>query len=206
MPSTHHLKITLKNTRPVISREVLVPSDLRFDRLHQVIQIVMGWEDCHLHQFTVGGLRDGLHIGIPDDSGMPGPQTLDEKRYTLEQIAPAKGAKFLYWYDFGDDWFHDITVKSIGEPKPGALEALCLKAAGACPPEDCGGPWGYARMLVVLADPAHEEYEELREWIGGDWDPGHYDILAVNQELTALARAWQRKPRKAKTKIKIKGS
>jgi hypothetical protein len=198
--SVHHLRITLKHTKPSIWRELLMPSDLRLDRLHDVLQIVMGWEDCHMHQFIVGGLRDGLHIGIPDDFGMPGPQTRDEKRYTLEQIAPAKGAKFLYWYDFGDDWFHDITVKAVGEYKPGTPGVLCLKGAGACPPEDCGGPWGHAHLIEVLADPAHEEYEELREWVGVRWDPAHYDMVAANNALAKLAPSWRKPVPKARTK------
>ncbi|MDB5973074.1 MAG: plasmid pRiA4b family protein [Hydrocarboniphaga sp.] len=195
MPATHHLKIVLKNTDPSIWRELAVPSDLRLDRLHDVIQIVMGWEDDHLHEFSNGVRGPGeLRFGIQDDEfddGL-GPALRDEKKGILSDFAPRKGSKFRYWYDFGDDWVHEITVKAIGAAEPGAPEAVCLKAAGACPPEDCGGPWGYMNLLTVLADPAHEEYEELREWVGSNWDPQRYDIVAANKALTKLAARWRR--------------
>jgi len=206
MPSVHHLKLTLKNIKPPIWREFLVPSDIRLDRLHEVIQIVMGWEDCHLHEFS-NGVRGpgGLIFGPPaepgfDLPGMGGPPIRAEKKATLLDLAPVKGSKFRYWYDFGDDWYHDAVVKAVAEPKPGVVVPLCIKAAGACPPEDCGGPWGYANLLAVLRDPKHEEYEELSEWVGDDWDPGHYDIAAVNEDLAALVAYWNKPPRKAKAR------
>ena len=201
MSAAHHLKIDLKGMRPPVSREILVPSDLRLDRLHQVIQIVMGWQDCHLHEFSNGVRGPGeLRFGPPqEDFGLAlGPPLADEKKARLLDLAPTKGSKFRYWYDFGDDWFHDLRVKAIGEPKPGTPELVCLKAVGACPPEDCGGPPGYSRLLAVLADPDDEEHEELLEWVGGSWDVNRYDIVAVNRTLAALAAHWRRPAHKAR--------
>lgn len=200
MPDTvHHLKIALKNVQPPIWREVLVPSDLRLDRLHHVIQIAMGWEDEHMHEFIVGSLRNGERFGqaLPDPFGFGAP-TRNETKFTLQQIAPSKGGKFLYWYDFGDDWYHEISVKAVLPATPDLPVPRCLKSAGGCPPEDCGGPWGYANLLAILAEPEHEEHEEMREWIGDDFDPARFDFEAVNRALATLANRWNRAPRKRK--------
>ncbi len=193
----HHLKITLKNVQPPIMREVLVPSGLRLDRLHAVIQIAMGWTDSHMHEFIVGTLRDGERFGTPDaDSFADGPPTRKETQFTLKQIAPAKGSKFLYWYDFGDDWHHEIGVKAVVAATPEWPHPACIKATRACPPEDCGGPWGYAKLLEVLADPRHEEHADMRDWIGDDFDPERIDFDAINEALATLAGRWNLKPRK----------
>jgi hypothetical protein len=195
----HHLKISLNYTP--VWREILVPSDLRLDRLHTVIQSVMGWDDCHLHEFSNGVRGPGeLRFGrpMPGDGFLladPGPPLRDERKATLMDLAPAKGSRFRYWYDFGDDWFHDVRVKDLAEAQPGAPSLRCLKAEGACPPEDCGGPPGYAHLLEVLRDPAHQEHEEVRDWIG-DWDAERYDIAAVNRQLAALLARWSRPARK----------
>lgn len=200
--SVHHLRIALKHVRPVVRRELLVPSDLRLDRLHQVIQIVMGWDDAHLHEFVAGSSRrDEVRFaarmpGFDEDFG--GPPSRDEKKSTLLNLAPAKGSKFRYSYDFGDGWDHEVTVLSIRTSEADVVVPLCVKASGACPPEDCGGPWGYANLLEVLGNPDHEDYEERREWIG-EFDPAHYDLDAANQELIRLAAKWQRTPRGRKT-------
>lgn len=193
----HHLTIVLKNLKPVIRREVLVPSDLRLDRLHQVIQVTMGWEDLHLHEIIVGSLRDGERYGTPmSDPFASGPATRNETKFTLRQIAPDKGGKFLYWYDFGDDWHHEASVKAVLVATPDQPVPYCLEASRACPPEDCGGPGGYANLLRILGDPKHEEHDDTRDWIGDGFDPEHVDIDAINKELAALARRWSRVPRK----------
>lgn len=199
MDTAHHLKIELENTHPAISRELLVPSDLRLDRLHEVIQIVMGWEDCHLHEFGNG--LDGpraLRFGLPEQGFDDDPAMRDERKATLAALAPVEGGTFVYWYDFGDDWFHRISVRAISPIEPGVKPLVCLKATGACPPEDCGGPWGYAHLLEVLADPTHEEHAEIVEWFGDDWDPQRCDMEAINTVLARLFTSWTRKPRKQK--------
>lgn len=193
MTTIHHLKITLKHLRPAIWREVQVPWDLRLDRLHRVIQAAMGREDCHQHEFSNGQRGIGeLCFGVPDpefDDGME-PRRRDERKASLSQLAPAKGSKFLNWYDVGDDWWHEVSVKAVAEPKPGVTLPCCVRAAGACPPEDCGGPGGYVALLEALQDPDHEEHESMCEWIGEDRDPNACDIDAVNQTPFAMGRRW----------------
>jgi hypothetical protein len=139
--STHHLRVTLLHVAPRVTRTLLVPSHLSLDRLHQVLQVAMGWGESHLHEYIVGTLRSGERYGPAQrdssfgfDNRAPRP----EKRFTLQQIAPRKGSKFLYWYDFGDDWYHDIVVSEIAAPEPGHAGSRCLEGQGACPPEDCG--------------------------------------------------------------------
>ena len=204
MDTAHHLKLKLQHTQPLITRELLVPSNLRLDRLHDVLQIVMGWEDGHLHEFNNGLRGPGeRRFGPPEDALnglMPGPS--DESKATLADLAPTKGDSFVYWYDFGDDWIHQIKVHAVITPEPDAALPVCLKAIGAGPPEDCGGPWGYAEMMEVLGDPKHEEYEAMREWVDDDWDPQRYDIDGVNQMLARLAASWKRAPRKPRRKAR----
>ena len=195
----HHLRITLEQVEPKVQREFMVPSGLRLDRLHTVIQVVMGWTDTHLHEFIVGTLRDGLRYGVPDPefAGIGiGPQTRKETGATLAQIAPAKGSAFRYWYDFGDDWMHQVKVKAIvPEEAIGSAVPFCVKGRGACPPEDCGGPWGYGNLQAILADPGHEEHADMREWIGDHFDPQAFDPDAINDELAIIAAGWQRPAR-----------
>ncbi len=200
----HHLHIRLDNVDPKIEREFLVPSNLRLDRLHQVIQAVMGWEDCHLHEFVVGPIRNGLRFGPknPEFAGF-GEEPQNETRSTLKQIAPDKGDKFRYWYDFGDDWWHSLRVKAVLDSAPVVTPLFCLKARGACPPEDCGGPWGYGQLLTALADPKHEDHASLLDWLGGPFDPDFPDIEGINERLARLARSWKLAPARTVTTLGI---
>lgn len=194
----YRLHIRLDQVEPKVEREFIVPSGLRLDRLHRVVQTVMGWEDCHLHQYIVGNRRNARHYG-PKGDGSFGfdDQSLDERAHTLAQIAPRKGSRFGYWYDFGDDWHHTITVADALDHAPTPAPLQCLGATGACPPEDCGGPPGYARLLDALADPGHEEHDDLREWVGDGFDPAACDIAAVNAALARFARRWKLAPARA---------
>jgi hypothetical protein len=178
------LRVSLLNVEPPVWREVCVPGDLTFARLHAVLQAAMGWEDCHMHEFRVAEER----------IGMPGPaeffaddDPLHDERTTRVRELLGKRRKFRYWYDFGDDWWHEITV--VGGTDAGSALGL-LAGEGACPPEDCGGPWGYGDMLLTLADPTDPEYEAMREW-AGDLDPLRFDLDAAAR---AVAKAIKRAP------------
>lgn len=193
--AVHLLRIVLVDVKPAVWRELLVPSEIRLDRLHLVIQIAMGWDNAHMHEFIAGTLREGRRFGWPnpDDDPLFGmPATENESKFTLAEIAPAKGDKFRYWYDFGDDWYHQISVKGVISADPSLKLPLCILASRACPPEDCGGPWGYSEMLKALADAGHERHEELQEWIGDDFDPAFVDVDAINAALAAYAKSWKR--------------
>jgi hypothetical protein len=158
-----------------------VRGDLSLERLHTVFQEAMGWQDAHLHEWTVSGRRYGQPE--PDE-----PHYDVEKGWllTLREAAPAAGARFEYLYDFGDSWAHEVLVERIDPPDPELRVAECLAGKRACPPEDCGGPSGYARFLKAIRDPRHPEHEGVLDWVGGRFDPEAFDLAAVNRGLRLL--------------------
>jgi len=177
------LKITLKWSKPAIWRRVLVRADMKLNRLHDVIQRVMPWTDSHLHQFVVGQTT----YGVPDpDSPGFGREVLNERRYTVADLAPAVKKKFIYEYDFGDDWLHELVVEKILPPDKNLTRPVCLAGAKACPPDDCGGIHGYYHLLEALANPRHPDHVELTEWIGGEWNAEWFDLDYINSNLKKL--------------------
>lgn len=179
----YQIKITLKWSKPPIWRRVLVRADMKLDRLHNVIQVVMPWTNSHLHQFIVAQTYYGMPH--PDYADM-GSEMLNEKRYTVANLAPAAKKKFIYEYDFGDGWQHDVTVEKILPPDPGFKHPVCLAGANACPPDDCGGIPGYYNLLEALANPKHPDHAHLKEWIGGEWDPARFNLDDANTMLKRL--------------------
>jgi hypothetical protein len=105
----------------------------------------------------------------------------------LSQVAPSAGDRLSYTYDFGDDWEHDIVVEAVGDAEPAVSYPRCVAGRRACPPEDCGGIWGYGDLLEILADPAHQEHEDRLEWLGlssaAGFDPGAFDLDQINSGL-----------------------
>ncbi len=143
----------------------------------------MGWTDSHLHQFFVGNETYGMPDPEFDDA-----EILDEKKFKLNQLLIHEKDSLIYEYDFGDGWEHKITLEKILAFDPKSALPNCIKAKGACPPEDVGGVWGYYNFLEALKDPNHPEHEELKEWVGGDFDPSAYDLQAVNGLLSKAFR------------------
>lgn len=186
--SVHRLKVTL-GTSPPVWRRLAVPSGTTLEQLHHVLQVAMGWEDCHLHQFVVGSARYGPRDGFLDDGWGTPPK--NEATAKLSRVASA-GTSFGYEYDFGDGWQHQIVVEKVDEVVAGGTGTdgpVCLSGRRACPPEDCGGVWGYEHLLEVLAHPEHEEHEDMLEWVGGDHDPERFDVDEINARVHRLAWA-----------------
>ncbi|UUP18221.1 plasmid pRiA4b ORF-3 family protein [Nitratireductor thuwali] len=186
------IKIVLDDVEPAVMRRLEVPLKLRLDRLHIVIQHAVGWTDSHLYEFRI---RD-IGFGIPDpDWGFDGP--LDARKTTLLDAIEDTGAKsFRYIYDFGDGWEHSIRIERIGTAVPGLVYPRLIDAAGRCPPEDVGGPWGYQEFLEAMTDPDHERRRETVEWWGEEtFDPTAVDSAAIEEALTKLGRRWTRRPR-----------
>ncbi len=179
--TVHQLKITLKYVRPPIWRRVLVPSEMRLSDSHDVIQIAMGWEDSHLHQFEVGETYYALPD--PEEDDFWGSRSEDEAKVKLRDVAPREKDKLRYDYDFGDGWEHSIVVEKVLPREKGRRYPVCLAGRRACPPEDCGGPHGYGNLLEALQDPKHPDHEDLTEWIGGEFDSEAFDLEAVNKLL-----------------------
>ena len=175
--NVYQLKVTLKRIRPPIWRRIQVTGDTTLIDLHHVLQGTMGWFGGHLHQFIIGH----EYYSEPDPWG--GMDAIDEREIRLDQIAPEEKFKFIYEYDFGDGWEHEILVEKILPADPDQDYPSCLKGKRACPPEDCGGPWGYAEMLEALGDPEHPEREMWVDWIGEDFDSEEFDLDLVNSIL-----------------------
>jgi len=180
----YQIKITLERIHPPIWRRIQVPSDTTLQKLHDIIQIVMGWQDYHLHMFTIG---DAVY-GNPADDEFGEMGTLDESRYKLRRLIDRAGQRFSYEYDFGDSWDHTLLVEKILPPEPGVHYPVCLKGQRACPPEDVGGSWGYENFLEAIGDPEHEEHEEYLTWVGGKYDPKAFSLEKVNAELRGMGR------------------
>ena len=173
----YQLKVTLRGSKPPIWRRLLVSSKLTLFDLHKIIQIAMGWTNSHLHQFIIAG----KYYSIPSEYDW-GP-VIDERKYRLGEIAPSEQSKFIYEYDFGDSWQHEILVEKILAIDPKAKYPYCLKGKRACPPDDVGGVSGFAEFLEAIKDPQHEEHETYVEWWGGQYDPEALDLDDVNQGL-----------------------
>ena len=185
----HRLRIELRDIRPKIWRRIEVPSSYTFWDLHCAIQDVMGWFDSHLHDFRLGTRGSEVLIG-PDDEDFS--DCLLEWKTPIADHLAKKGDKTLYTYDFGDDWRHDVSVVAIAPRAADTVYPVCLDGHRACPPEDCGGPWGYADLLEALADPKHERHEDMSEWIGGKFDPEAFDKEAVRfGNPHSRLEAWQ---------------
>ena len=180
------VKVTLAGVAdPPVWRRLLIPAGIRLDRFHAVIQAAMGWDNYHLHVFS-----DGLaEYGVPD----PELGYRDERKATLRDLIPHEGGQARYTYDFGDDWEHEVMVEKLLTAEPGMGYPVCVAGAGACPPEDCGGVWGYAHLREVLADPADEEHDDMLAWLGlekgADFDPHRFDVDKANRALTAVGAA-----------------
>lgn len=190
------LKITLDDVEPKVLRRLEVPFSIRLDRLHLALQVALGWTNSHFYEIRV---RD-IGWGIPDPDWSGGP--LDARKATLARIVEDTGAKTLrYLYDFGHGWEHTIKIERLIDQLPGVVYPRLTEASGRCPPEDVGGPWGYDEFIKALAEKTHERHEELREWIGEDFDPlqVHGDLLAADVEK--FARKWSRKPTSRKPTV-----
>lgn len=188
MPTSYLLKITLKNVSRPIWRRFVVPSNIKLHELHDVIQNVMGWCDCHLHAFIVGNQyyksTEVIDLDSYDDEDEDEDGDLPEENYLLQSLVSKKGAKIKYWYDFGDNWKHEIVVESVDYMHPDwPYPIYCLEGVRACPPEDCGSASGFARFCEAMADPKHPKHRDVKAWFGGKYDPDHFDLDAVNKSL-----------------------
>ena len=179
-PDILQLKIELAWIKPVIWRRLIVPESITLAKLHQVFQTVMGWYDCHLHEFDFQGER----YGIPDPDFGWGDQPLPEQRVRLK-TALGGARSFRYTYDFGDDWEHKVKLERRLPYDPElARTAFCVAGANACPPEDVGSVPGYEDFVAAMADPNHPEHDEMLAWYGRPYDPAAFDTSDINLSLS----------------------
>jgi len=181
LQKTFTLRISIGGSDPEIWRRFQVTDTMTLDDLHDTIQIVMGWTDSHLHRFSIAGKQYSKIL--PDVVERDGQNAIDEDDVLIGDVIKKKGQKFVYIYDYGDNWRHNLVVEAIGEPVPGQYYPVCLEGERACPPEDCGAIWGYYRMLESLRDPDHEEHASYLDWLGGHFDSDHFDLESRNAVL-----------------------
>jgi hypothetical protein len=164
----------------------LAPADLTLEQLHHVLQVAMGWDDCHMHEFRIGQQR----FGTPDpmERAFGGSRTASERTARLFSVLGRAGAKAVYTYDFGDSWEHQIVVEKRLTPEPGHAYPACLAGKRHGPREDRGGIPGFYNLLEAIRDPEHEEHEELLEWLGEGFDPEAFSADEVNRQLAPLQR------------------
>lgn len=177
-------RLQLLEIEPPIWRCLEVPANFTFLQLHRVIQAALGWEDCHLHLFQAAKTR----IGDPNPEWDL--DCLDEGELRLGEFPLHLGNELEYEYDFGDGWRHLLLLEGMFLAEEGVSYPRCTAGEGACPPEDCGGPFGYAGMLEALADPTHPEHELWTGWLAEAFDPDAFDLEATNAQL---AKAFKRR-------------
>jgi hypothetical protein len=175
----YQLHVTLRDSEPPIWRRLQVMDNTSLAKLHWILQVAMRWTNSHLHQFIVG---DQYY----SDPEFEVEATADETGMTLARLKLAENSQFVYEYDFGDGWLHDIRIEQVMSPEKGIRYPRCLDGERAAPPEDCGGMWGYAELLEAISDPTHPEHESLLEWLGEPFDPEAFDPAAVNRNLRSL--------------------
>ena len=182
--ATHEVIVQIKVkllgvSRPPVWRQLQVRASTRLDHLHEMLVATFGWQDYHMHSFARG----------EDEFGVPDPELgfADERAVSLGELMHGVGDRLGYTYDFGDNWQHDIVAEKLLEAERGANYPLLVAAKGACPPEDCGGPWGYAELKEILADPEHEQHQEMLDWLGldsgADFDANSVATDEVEHEL-----------------------
>lgn len=174
------VRITLSDVdSPPVWRRVVIPAAYSLDRVHAVIQAAMGWEDYHLHAFRVGDVGYAAP-SLEDELGYR-----DETEVRLADLATT-AKRFEYEYDFGDGWEHELVVEAREVAADDGVYPACTGGEGACPPEDCGGSYGFAEFKELLAGPPSAEREEMLEWAGGDYDPARFDLAAANLAVAAV--------------------
>jgi hypothetical protein len=189
------LRIALSHIEPTIWRRVRVPANLTLRRLHDVIQAVFDWWDYHLHQFEVGEKVYG-QPEVEVLAELTGQRIHSDRNVRLGALVDRGVERFIYRYDFGDDWEHIITVEEVREPEPGVEYPILVEGARAAPPEDCGGPPGFIAFCEAMADETHEQHDDLLDWYGQPFDPDDMNLDAVEAMLSRIRASRRRGPAK----------
>ena len=196
-PNAVQIHVALDEVEPLIWRRLVVPLGTTLAHLHHILQAAMGWTDSHLHRFEVGGLYYGDTDLLNQDRFEGDALAFDATEIRLMDFHFFKGGgpSIAYTYDFGDRWQHTVRLEKLLALKPGPKTATCTDGARCCPPEDVGGPHGYAEFLRVLRSPEEDELEEqrhLKRWSGGRFDPERFDLAKIDKSVRGALRRRQR--------------
>ncbi len=182
----YQIKATIIESDPPIWRRILVKPNISLYEFHVTLQAVFGWQFGHLHEFIVGDKSFGVPDPVFHDPSHPG---RDEKIVKLGSVVKKEKSAFLYVYDLGDCWEHEILLEKKLPEETGAHYPVCIGGERNCPPEDCGGIWGYSDFLETIKDRDHPEHESMLEWIGGRFDPEEFHLKAANESLAHFLTA-----------------
>ncbi len=176
-PNVITMKVTLAGVRPPIWRRLVIPGTMTLCDLHQAILGVMGWYGGHLHTFHVGRKTYGDPSDVDDVN--------DEECVTLNRLLRYRVKQFTHTYDFGDDWQHTVAIEKSEPAVEGISYPVCVGGKRNCPPEDCGGVWGFRELLAILADPSHPGHADQVDWLERGFDPEEFSIERTNTRLAA---------------------
>ena len=172
----YQIKITLNYSKPPIWRRIEILPEITLEDFHKIIQTTMGWMNGHLHHYMIGNTFYNPPNEF-DDFGS------DYTGIKIMDVLKNEGEKIMYEYDFGDSWMHEIKLERIKTKENGKSYPRCVKGKRACPPEDCGGIWGYMELEQIMKNKQHKSYEEMREWLGHDLDPELFEMERINRKL-----------------------
>jgi hypothetical protein len=175
-------RLSLLEVQPAVWRRIQVPADCTLARLHKVIQAIMGWQDYHLHEFTLGGRTYG------DPEVDEEARLIDDRIVRLQNLNLAIGDRIEYAYDFGDNWQHVLELEDKMPPSAGVVYPLCVYGECTAPPEDVGGVSGYEEFLEALLHPDHEEHEHMKAWVGRSFKPTYFSLAEANERLRKTLR------------------
>ncbi|MBL8025000.1 MAG: plasmid pRiA4b ORF-3 family protein [Fibrobacteres bacterium] len=173
-------KVSIDGIEPLIWRRFAIPLSETFETFHKTIQKFMGWKNYHLFEFKVPSLSGYVKIGSPDPEEPPSIRNLPEKKVKISDYMFKVNDRAKYIYDFGDNWEHTIQLESFINKEADKKYPMLIDGARACPPEDCGGVWGYENLVKALSDPEHPEHKEIREWVGEKFDPVKFDYISIS--------------------------
>jgi len=177
----YQIKVGLLEVSPLVWRRFLIPSRVSLHRLHLVLQDVIGWQNYHLYRFQIGSNE----YGVPDlDKDFSESDFKDSKRAKLGKLVKGKNEIFIYQYDFGDGWEHQLLIEDIFIRDLEKQYPICLEGENSGPPEDSGGPHGYAEMMEITRNPTHPEYQDVKIWLGKGFNPRKFDLKSVNKRLS----------------------
>ena len=179
------LRVEVDEVDPAVVRRIEVPLDIRLDDLHFVLQVAIGWQNCHPFEFRPAG-ANGKTWGLIDRDD-PQAGMLPAENATLADIL-SLGRLFHYDYVYGEDWTHTVELEAIADVAPDAKYPSLVSAQGRCPPADIGGPMGYETYLHALVDPLHLNHEGMRDWDDSNFDPHIVDAAAIRANLANLGK------------------
>lgn len=181
MSKIYQIKVALHDIVPPVWRRILVESNTSMFGLHKILQTTMGWSNAHLHRFVH---KKKFYSNPTMEEEWTDNRQVDYSGVLIADLLQREKQSMSYDYDFGDGWEHTILLEKILPRMIGTKYPVCIAGKRNCPPEDCGGPFGYHDMLTILANPRHQEYKELKKWLGDQYDPEHFDLNKINTRLS----------------------